>query len=136
MRRILIVLTLMAIQASCAQEDKVHKVVFQMSTQDREEQLGLIRNLNNLLAGWGNNLHAEVVAHGPGISMLRADSPLADQIRELTVKGVVFIACENTMKQKGIAKSQLIDSVRTVPMGLAHIIERQEQGWSYIKANF
>ena len=47
----MIVLTLMAVQASCAQEDKVHKAVFQMSTQDREEQLGLIRNLNNLLAG-------------------------------------------------------------------------------------
>ena len=137
MKKLILILAVVLAQAASAQnEAAMHRVVFQMSTQNVEEQQGLIKNLNNLIAGWGNNFKAEIVAHGPGISMLRRDSAPADAIAKLQAKGIVFIACENTMHQKSIVRDDLLTGVQIVPMGLAHIIERLEQGWFYIKANF
>ena len=50
--------------------------------------------------------------------------------------GVEFIACENTMKQKNMSKGSIISEATYVKMGIGEIVERQEQGWSYIKAGF
>lgn len=121
-----------------AQDQKTakHRVVFQMSTADAEEQQGLIRNLSHLLDGWGTTFEAEVVAHGPGISFVTKGSVVASEVKTLAGKGIKFVACENTMKQKGIKVSDLLDGVSTVPMGLAEIVLKQEEGWSYIKGNF
>ena len=47
---------------------------------------------------------------------------------------MAFIACENTMKKKGVTKGQLHAFVSTVDSGVAEIVRRQEQGWSYIKS--
>ena len=38
------------------------------------------------------------------------------------------------MKQKKIVRSQLLPFVSTVPMAIAEIVVKQEQGWSYLKA--
>ncbi len=36
-----------------AKRAETHRVVFQMSTADAQEQKGLIRNLTHLVEGWG-----------------------------------------------------------------------------------
>lgn len=133
----MLLLLLTVYTAVSAQEDiKTHRVVFQMSTGDVEEQKGLIKNIRNLVKGWGNNFEARVVAHGPGISMLHSGMPLAEEVKSLISEKIVFAACENTMLQKGILREELIDGVLTVPVGIAEIVTLQEQGWVYIKANF
>lgn len=114
-----------------------HKVIFQMSSADTEEQLGLISNLESLKQGWGDKIQIEVVAHGPGISFLMNEKTVAAEgIQKMINEGVVFVACENTMRKKNIKEEQLLDGVKTVPMGIGEIILKQEQGWSYIKGNF
>lgn len=118
------------------EKQKKHKVVFQMSTGDTEEQKGLIRNITHLLEGWGTSLEAEVVAHGPGISIVTNKSAVAEEVKGLAAKGILFVACENTMKQKGIKPKDLLEGVSTVPMGIAEIVMKQEQGWPYIKGNY
>lgn len=40
---------------------------------------------------------------------------------------------KNTMKRKNIQKSQLLPNVGTVPAGLAELVRKQSQGWSYLK---
>jgi intracellular sulfur oxidation DsrE/DsrF family protein len=57
-------------------------------------------------------------------------------IKALHEKGVRFVVCENTMKNRKITKDQLIPEVEYVPAGIAEIVEKQEQGWSYIKGGF
>jgi len=116
---------------------EIHKVIFQMSTANAEEQEGLISNLESLKKGWGDNILIEVVAHGPGITFLMKDkSAVAEGIAKMLKEGVIFVACENTMHKKNITKEQLIEGAGTVPMGIGEIILKQEQGWSYIKGNF
>lgn len=139
MKKFLTVLFILAASANAIAQEQInqkHKVLFQMSTANEDEQRGLIRNITNLLQGWGDNFQAEVVAHGPGISFVTAGSVVAKEVERLAAKGIVFVACESTMAQKGIKPSDLLPGVSTVPMGIAEIVLKQEQGWSYIKSNF
>lgn len=57
-------------------------------------------------------------------------------IKALHAKGVRFIVCENTMTTRKISKEQFIPEVEYVTSGIAEIVEKQEQGWSYIKGGF
>jgi hypothetical protein len=38
------------------------------------------------------------------------------------------------LKNNGVDKSQLIPGVQTVPDGIYEIIQKQHEGWGYIKA--
>ena len=135
---LLLITTFSAMTHGHAQtKTETHKVIFQMSTADAEEQKGLISNLESLKKGWGENVEIEVVAHGPGITFLMKDKSVnIEATTKLMKAGVVFVACENTMHKKNITKEQLLDGAGTVPMGIGEIIFKQEQGWSYIKGNF
>ena len=57
-------------------------------------------------------------------------------IKALHAKGVRFIVCENTMTTRKISKEQFIPEVEYETSGIAEIVEKQEQGWSYIKGGF
>ena len=139
MKYLLLLITLVGIitPSNAQTKTELHKVIFQMSTGDAEEQKGLINNLESLKNGFGDKILIEVVAHGPGITFLMKDkSVVAEGIAKMIKEGVIFVACENTMRKKNITKDQLLENIGTVPMGIGEIILKQEQGWSYIKANF
>jgi len=110
-----------------------YKVVFQLSDNDTFIQKALIRQLNNLIESL-EPLAIEVVAHSFGIDLLLENSIFRKQVRGLEQKGVDFIVCENTLVREKLDVSALMKTVNTVPSGLAHIIKRQTEGWSYLKA--
>lgn len=113
-----------------------HKAVFEMSSEDPVGWDALLKNLENLVAHYGPaNAEFEVVAHGQGIGiMLKTNVALAERMAALAKQGVVFAACNNTMKRKGIAREALLPFVTVVPAGVAEIIEKQEAGWAYLKS--
>ncbi|MFZ9171718.1 MAG: DsrE family protein [Sediminibacterium sp.] len=112
-----------------------HKVVIQLNTADTAAWGGVIGNIKNLSKVWPGNIKIEVVVHGKALDFLvAAKSHLVTDIDQLAKKGVVFNACENTMGKYGITKQMLIPSVFTVPSGVAEIILKQEEGWSYLRA--
>lgn len=114
-----------------------HRIVMQLSSNDTLSWKGLMNNLRNLKEGWGTTLTIEVVAHGPGIELLmKSKTTQLQNIQKMKALGINFYACENTMKEKKIEKGQIISESEFVKMGIGHIVERQEQGWSYIKAGF
>lgn len=118
-------------------ESKKHKVVFQMTTENIDEQNALITYINNLYQHWNDDVLIHVVAHGPGIGMLRTSKTMVkDGVKLALQKGVKFYACENTMRTRKIEKVDMVEGVDFVPSGLVAIIEKQEQGWPYIKCNF
>jgi intracellular sulfur oxidation DsrE/DsrF family protein len=136
---ILIFLALIAMTSSNAQSKQAeanqkHRVVFQMNSNDPEAQKGLVNNIQNIIKAWGDNVTIEVVALGPGIELVMHEkSAAAEGVAKMIKTGVIFVACENTMAKKNITKAELIENVGTVPSGVAEIIIKQEQGWSYIK---
>jgi intracellular sulfur oxidation DsrE/DsrF family protein len=48
----------------------------------------------------------------------------------------MFVACEQTLNQQKIEKSEILPLSGFVPRGLVEVIQKQEQGWAYIKAGF
>jgi intracellular sulfur oxidation DsrE/DsrF family protein len=48
----------------------------------------------------------------------------------------VFLACENTIKEKQLDRTKVLPEAGYVAAGIIHIVVRQEEGWSYIKAGF
>ena len=114
-----------------------HRVVLQISSNDTLAWKGLMNNIRNLKTGWGDSVTIEVVAHGPGVEILvKGKTTQQEKITYFTSKGVVFVACENSMTERKIPKETIIPEAGFVKMGVGEIILKQEQGWSYIKAGF
>lgn len=127
-------LVLFAISSNIHAQEKAHRVVIHLPDADSVSHAGLMRNLKNLTEGWPE-LQIEVVCHGPGLDLLRVQtSRNAAQVKQFAEKGVDFVACGNTMKQKNVQEADLLPQARIVLMGLREIIEKQEAGWSYIRA--
>lgn len=118
-----------------AQTIKEHKVVIQLNTADTASWSSTIGNIKNLQKIWPNNISIEVVVHGKGLDLLVANKThLASDVIGLTKDGVVFSACENSMRKHNVTKADLLPVAITVPSGVAELVLKQEQGWSYLKA--
>jgi len=110
------------------------KVVFHLTTSDTLAQKGLAKQLANFLTA-APNARLEVVCHNNGITFLQtATTQQAENIRALKAKGVDFVACENTMRDRKIKREDLVAECRTVPAGVVEVALKQDKGWSYIKA--
>ena len=116
-------------------EIKDHNIVIQLNTADTSAWSSTIGNIKNIQKAWPNHLHIEVVVHGKAINLLVKDKTyFANDIAGLTKEGIVFSACENTMRKYKIEKAELLIEAKTVPSGVVEVILKQEQGWRYLKA--
>lgn len=111
-----------------------HKVVMQLTSADTNVHKMMLRQIGNLLSA-APNTKVEVVCHANGINMLMTQqTKVQAKIAELKSKGVEFMACENTMREKKITREEMIPEAGYVKAGLLEIIKKQEQGWSYIRS--
>ncbi len=127
--------TIMAFASPAADAGKEHKVLFEFTSEGKEQITAVLNNVENVRKALGAKTKVEVVAHGPGIGLLqKSNTEGADRMRKLADDGVVFAACENTLKRKNISKADLHDFVTTVDSGVAQVVRRQEADWSYVKS--
>lgn len=111
-----------------------HKIIFQLTSGDTTAHKQLIKQFNNILSV-SPTTKIEVVCHGAGIDMLVSGKTIVeDKIKTLAEKGVVFNACEFSIKERKVDRSKIISVSGFVPAGIVEIVNKQEQGWSYIKA--
>ena len=74
------------------------KVVFQVSDGDAARWNMTLNNARNVQQELGaDKVQIEIVAYGPGIGMLKADSPVSGRVAQAVKAGVAMVACENTM---------------------------------------
>lgn len=112
-----------------------HRVVFEVTMAGSEQWTALLNNVENLRAAFGDATQIEIVAHGQGLGLLVAkENALAERMKKLSARGIVFTACENTMKRQGIGKDQLLPFATTTDSGVAEVVRKEEAGWSYIKS--
>jgi intracellular sulfur oxidation DsrE/DsrF family protein len=130
--------------ASPAADEKTHRIAIQVDQNDPQVMnlaLGNVTNVIEYYRAKNEDVEIDIVVYGPGLQMLRADaSPVQDRVRHL--KDMVFpgkiqfSACNNTKqameKAEGHAISILADAT-VVPSGVVHLMELQEQGWSYVR---
>jgi len=110
------------------------KVVIQVSDAETTKWNLALSNARNIQAELGSaNVDIEIVAYGPGIGMLKLDSPLANGVGEASAAGAKIVACENTMRGQHLSRSDMLDGIGYVSAGVVEIMKRQQQGWSYIR---
>ena len=116
---------------------KIHKVVIQVSTNDAKTQKIALNNAINLQKLYGrDNIKIEIVAYGPGLSLLTKKNKQSKRVTSLASNDIKFSACMNTMKKIKIKKGSyplLSEGVTKVNAGVARIIELQEEHYSYIR---
>lgn len=120
-----------------ALSDVQHRLVIQVSTDDKRTQTIALNNALNLQKHYGvDNIDIEIVAYGPGLSLMTAKSDHAKRVQGLVMQDITFSACMNTMnkvKQKTGKLPMLQEGVETTPSGVARIMDLQEKGYSYIR---
>jgi intracellular sulfur oxidation DsrE/DsrF family protein len=123
-----------ATQQSSAQSAPHNKVVVQVSDGDPAKWNLALNNARNLQADLGAaNVEIEIVAYGPGIGMLKQESQVASRVDEALTSGVKIVACENTMRGQKLVPADMLPSIGYVGAGVVEIMQRQQQGWSYIR---
>ena len=130
--------------AGNAADVKPHHIAIQVDQNDPQVMNLALNNVNAIIETYrarNEDVDIDVVAYGPGLHMLRADtSPVQDRIKRL--KDMVFpgkiqfSACNNT--KQGMEKSEghaipILPDAMVVPSGVVRLMELQEQGWSYVR---
>ena len=132
MRIVLGLLLSLFLAAGFAQEKQ--KVVFQVSDNDPAKWNLALNNARNVQADLGKDkVQIEIVAYGPGLNMLRAESKVAARLAEALDNDVALLACENTMTNTKVTKADMYGGVSFVLAGVTHIMKRQREGWAYIR---
>ena len=111
----------------------IYKAVIQLSASNTKTQKSLITQLNNIKNAI-EHIEIEVVVHGDGLTLLYLENKYNEQLKKLHEQDVHFLVCQNTLLAKQITTESLLPFCNVIPSALAHIIVRQSEGWSYIKA--
>jgi intracellular sulfur oxidation DsrE/DsrF family protein len=130
--------------ATPAADGKTHRIAIQVDQNDPQVMNMALNNATNVIEYYrakNEDVDLDIVVYGPGLHMLRADtSPVQERIKNL--KDMVFpgkiqfSACNNT--KQGMEKAEghaisIVPDASIVPSGVVHLMELQEQGWSYVR---
>jgi intracellular sulfur oxidation DsrE/DsrF family protein len=119
-----------------------HKVAIQVNQNDKavmDLALNNAKNVAEFYQAKGEPVAIELVAYGPGLHMLRADtSPVKERISVLSLEnpGITFAACGNTQANQAKAENKpvtLIAEAKVMPSGVVRLMELQKQGYAYIR---
>lgn len=110
---------------------------------DMNRASDLLDEVEGLLAAYkeeGRPLRVEVVSHGKGLALLREGlSTQKDRIRKLSREypNLTFVACMNTIERLRVEKGievKLVPEADVTRAGIARVLKRRREGWTYIKA--
>ena len=137
-RMVLGVLSVFGVGTAFAQAKKPaagkQRVIFQVSDNDKGKWDLALNNAKNVQADLGKDkVQIEIVAYGPGLNMLKAESPVAGRLAGALDDSVGLIACENTMQNTKVGRDDMYQGISYVMAGVTHIMKRQQEGWSYIR---
>ena len=118
-----------------AQTGVRNRAVFQVTDNDPARWNMILNNMVNLKEGVGSEgVEIELVAYGPGINMLKADSPVKHRIADALKSGVQVNACQNTMSGMKLTPADMQPEIGYVPSGVVEVMKKQQQGWAYIRS--
>ena len=138
------ILSLAVATSAFAAPAKPRHIAIQIDQNDPQVMNLVLNNATNVIEYYRakkQDVDVDIVAYGPGLHMLRADtSPVRDRIKRLKdiafPSKVQFSACNNT--KQGMEKAEghpitIVPEATVVPSGVVHLMELQEGGWSYLR---
>ncbi|NLZ30314.1 MAG: hypothetical protein GX885_06180 [Methanomicrobiales archaeon] len=93
-----------------------------------------LSNAENLFNELGEEaVEIRMVAYADGVLGFCADGPNTASMDRLADRGVQFVVCANSLRSRNLVKENFPDYVGTVPAGIAELVIRQAEGWSYVR---
>ncbi|HZF19295.1 MAG TPA: DsrE family protein [Burkholderiales bacterium] len=111
------------------------RVVLQVSDDDEETWEQALKLAENMLENGGgkDKIDIQIVAMSPGILMVVNGSSVAGRVSKAANNGIQMRACAYTLSVRHMSADKLAPGVKTVPFGALEIVDKQKEGWSYIK---
>lgn len=111
-----------------------HRVILEVTSSKPKDWQSAVRRIQNLRKSLRGDTEIELVAYGPGLSILaRSETTVGNELSRLADLGVRLAACSNSMKAMKVEPSDLIAGALPVDAGVAESVRRQEQGWSVLR---
>jgi intracellular sulfur oxidation DsrE/DsrF family protein len=108
-------------------------VVIPVSRNDPAEWAVALANARNVRKAYRDkDVNVEIVAYGPGLKMLRNDSPVSEGLEAAQRDGVQLLACGDTMRATHTTRRDLNWLVDVVPAGIVEILQKQSEGYAYL----
>ena len=97
-----------------------------------------LANVNNLINAIDDDesYEIEVLANAEAVKYYDLSKKLDSDIKtmkKLKSKDVKFVACNNALIANNIEKDNIMNFVNIVPAGVLELVEKQSEGYSYIK---
>ena len=122
-------------QAQPAASPAKNRAVFQVTDNDPARWNMILNNMTNLREGVGSEgVEIELVAYGPGIAMLKADSSVKARVADALKNGAIVNGCQNTMSNMKLVPTDMLPDITYVPAGVVEVMKKQQQGWAYIRS--
>ena len=97
----------------------------------------VIHNVQNMLNFYTQNeqsYHIEILANGPAVKEYKMEGANhGKDLASLSGDHVILKACNNALKSLKISHEDLFDFVMVVPAGVVELVEKQDEGYAYIK---
>ncbi|HEX9397956.1 MAG TPA: DsrE family protein [Burkholderiales bacterium] len=133
-RRVFLALSALLLALPATAQTPKQRVIFQVSDNDPAKWNLALNNARNVQQDLGkDNVEIEIVAYGPGLGMLKAESAVAARLAAALDAGVGLLACENTMQNTKVTRADMYGGIRYVQAGVTHLMKRQQEGWAYIR---
>lgn len=114
-----------------------HFIALQLSDSDQKKQRLVLSVASNLQKAYGQDKIAiEVVAFGPGIDLLRAESENRSLVDSLITQGVRFDVCGNTLdtiEHETGQRPKINPHAIEVQVGVGQLLTLSEGGYTVIR---
>jgi intracellular sulfur oxidation DsrE/DsrF family protein len=135
MKNFLLLILLFSLSISVYSQE-APRVLFHLQSSDTLVHKSVVTQIKNLK----NEIpmaEVLVVCNGPGIEFtLLSKSTYLNRLAKLNLANVQVVACEFTMAQRKITKTDLNPYSGVVSHGIVEIVRKQSENWLYLKAGF
>lgn len=114
------------------------KVIYHISNTEEQTKLAMQYIRNHLEVN--PKAQIVVITHALGVDFLRAGlrdkngNPYNVPVEELDFRGVQFLVCEITLRERNMKRSEFIPEAKFVPSGVSEIARlQQREGYAYLK---
>lgn len=123
-------------------DDEPRRVILHVNFNDPDSLNYVLNNAENIDSYYsdaGKTVEIRIIAHGPGLHMLRDDtSPVKQRLQSMAadLESLSFYACANTRARMAKAEGkepEIVSEAAMVPSGIVEIMELQRAGWLYLK---
>ncbi len=115
-------------------QEKPVKIVFDVTSSNTGVHESAMRHVKMMSKAYPDSLFEVVMYSGAYVMVIKDKSTVSADMEALAQnENVDFVVCQASLNRHKIDASQLVSGVRAVPDGILEIIQKQGQGWGYIK---